>query len=126
MIVPSLDLDFLTKAFGFVDEIFWIGRQNLLNLSEKYANDTIQWPHRYMGHTAWAPEGREGRSQRGPKGRKLEVGARRAPKLLVVDIVVDVVDIVNIVDVVVDHLLLGFAHFKSAPTPLTQSAELKS
>ena len=36
-----------------------------------------------MGHTAWAPEGREGRSQRGPKGRKLEVGARRAPKLLV-------------------------------------------
>ena len=36
-----------------------------------------------MGHTAWAPEGREGRSQAGPKGRKLEVGARRAPKLLV-------------------------------------------
>ena len=36
--------------------------------------------HRCMGHTAWA---REGRSQGGPKCRKLEVGARRAPKLLV-------------------------------------------
>ena len=28
---------------------------------------------------AWAPEGREGRSQGGPKGHQLEVGARRAP-----------------------------------------------
>ena len=27
-------------------------------------------------------EGREGQSQAGPKGHKLEVGARRAPKLL--------------------------------------------
>ena len=27
----------------------------------------------------WAPEGREGRSQAGPKGHQLEVGARRAP-----------------------------------------------
>ena len=36
-----------------------------------------------MGHTAWAPEGREGRYQAGPKGRSLEVGARRAPRLLV-------------------------------------------
>ena len=36
-----------------------------------------------VGHTAWVPEGREGRSQAGPKGRKLEVGAQRAPKLLV-------------------------------------------
>ena len=26
-----------------------------------------------VGHTAWAPEGREGRSQAGPKGRQLEV-----------------------------------------------------
>ena len=43
---------------------------------------------RFLGHTAWAPEGRNGRSQGGPKGRKLEVGARRAPKLLVVNIVV--------------------------------------
>ena len=25
-----------------------------------------------MGHTAWAPEGREGRYQAGPKGRNLE------------------------------------------------------
>ena len=29
-----------------------------------------------VGHTAWAPEGREGRSQAGPKGQK---AARRAP-----------------------------------------------
>ena len=35
-----------------------------------------------MGHTAWAPEGREGRSQAGPKGRKLEVRPRRGPRLL--------------------------------------------
>ena len=27
-----------------------------------------------MGHTAWGHEGREGRSQAGPKGRQLEVG----------------------------------------------------
>ena len=37
---------------------------------------------RCVGHTAWAPEGRKGRSQGGPKGHRLEVGARRAPKLL--------------------------------------------
>ena len=30
---------------------------------------------------AFAPEGREGRSQAGPKGHQLEIGARRAPKL---------------------------------------------
>ena len=36
-----------------------------------------------MGYTAWAPEGREGRYQAGPKGRSLEVGARRSPRLLV-------------------------------------------
>ena len=41
-----------------------------------------------MGHTAWAPEGREGRYQAGPKGRSLEVGARRAPRLLVLHIFV--------------------------------------
>ena len=35
-------------------------------------------------------EGREGRSQAGPKGRKLEVGAQRAPKLLVIYIIVAV------------------------------------
>ena len=40
--------------------------------------------HICVGHTAWVPEGCEGRSQAGPKGRKLEVGAQRAPKLLVV------------------------------------------
>ena len=40
--------------------------------------------HWCMGHTAWAPDGREGRSQAGPKGRQLEVGARRAPRLLVI------------------------------------------
>ena len=36
-----------------------------------------------VGHTAWAPEGREGRSQAGPKGRQPEVGPRRGPRLLV-------------------------------------------
>ena len=35
-----------------------------------------------VGLATWAPEGREGRSQ-GPKGPQLEVGARRAPRLLV-------------------------------------------
>ena len=30
------------------------------------------------------PEGREGRSQADPKGRQLDVGAQRAPRLLVV------------------------------------------
>ena len=39
--------------------------------------------HICVGHTAWVPEGRKGRSQAGPKGRKLEVGAQRAAKLLV-------------------------------------------
>ena len=43
---------------------------------------SFQWPHRCVGHPAWAPEGREGRSQAGPKGHQLEVGARRAPKVL--------------------------------------------
>ena len=38
-----------------------------------------------MRHFNWAPVGREGRSQAGPKGRQLEVGARRAPRLLVVN-----------------------------------------
>ena len=41
-----------------------------------------------VGHTAWAPEGHEGRYQAGPKGRNLEVGARRAPTLLVWNIAV--------------------------------------
>ena len=36
-----------------------------------------------MGHTAWAPEGLQGQSQKGPKGLQLEVGARRVPRLLV-------------------------------------------
>ena len=36
-----------------------------------------------VGHTAWAPEGREWHYEAGPKGRSLEVGARRAPRLLV-------------------------------------------
>ena len=31
---------------------------------------TIQSLHCCVGHTAWAPEGREGRSQAGPKGQK--------------------------------------------------------
>ena len=35
----------------------------------------MSWLHWCMGHTAWAPEGREGRYQAGPKGPK---PARRA------------------------------------------------
>ena len=34
-------------------------------------------------HTVWAPEGRKGRSQAGQKSHQLEVGGRRARKLLV-------------------------------------------
>ena len=41
---------------------------------------------RCVGHTAWAPERHEGHSQAGPKGRQLEVGAQRAPRLLVIHI----------------------------------------
>ena len=39
--------------------------------------------HCCVGHTAWAAEGREGRYEASPKGRKLEVWARRAPRLIV-------------------------------------------
>ena len=39
--------------------------------------------HYCVGHMAWAPKGREGRSQASPKGHQLEVGAWGAPKLLV-------------------------------------------
>ena len=40
---------------------------------------TIPSLYRCVGHTAWAPEGREGRCQAGQKGRNLEVGPRRGP-----------------------------------------------
>ena len=79
-------LDLSTIFFGFVYNYFWICRQlfyGFVDKNKQCANDTIQWPHHCVGHTAWAPEGREGRSQAGPKGHQLEVGARRAPKLLV-------------------------------------------
>ena len=33
-----------------------------------------------VGHTAWAPEGREGRYQAGPKGHSLEV-VHKMPRL---------------------------------------------
>ena len=36
-----------------------------------------------IGHTSWAAEGRKGRSQACAKGHKQDVGAWRAPKLLV-------------------------------------------
>ena len=44
----------------------------------------IKEQHIHVTHASWTPEGREGRSQGGLKGRRLEVGARRAPKLLVI------------------------------------------
>ena len=65
--------------FGFV-EIFF----GFVDKNKQCANDTIQWPHHCVGNTAWAPEGLEGRSQAGPKGHQLEVGALQAPKLLVI------------------------------------------
>ena len=40
---------------------------------------TVHYGHICVGHTAWAPKGRKRRSQGGPKSRRLEVGARRAP-----------------------------------------------
>ena len=43
-------------------------------------NQHLHW---CVGHTAWAPVGREGWSQGGPKGHQIEVGDRRAPKFLV-------------------------------------------
>ena len=47
------------------------------NLKKKqFLQCTIPSLHWCMGHTAWAPEGREGRYQAGPKGRNLEVGPR--------------------------------------------------
>ena len=36
-----------------------------------------------MGHSAWVSEGHEGQIQAGPKGHRLDVGAQRAPRLLV-------------------------------------------
>ena len=44
---------------------------------KKILQCTMSSLHWCMGHTAWAPEGREGRSQAGPKGPK------PAPRLLV-------------------------------------------
>ena len=41
---------------------------------EEEDDDTIPSLHCCVGHTAWAPEGREGCYQAGPKGRTLEVG----------------------------------------------------
>ena len=57
-----------------------------------------------MGHTARAAEGREGRSRAGPKGHQLEVGARRAPKLLVIYMVlsISIFDIFKIVLIDID------------------------
>ena len=37
---------------------------------EEEDDDTIPSLHCCVGHTAWAPEGREGRNQAGPKGPK--------------------------------------------------------
>ena len=51
-------LDLSTKFFGFVEKNLGFVDEN-----KQCANDTIQWPHHCVGHTAWAPVGREGRSQ---------------------------------------------------------------
>ena len=51
----------------------------LLNFLSIYVN--YIGLQRCLGHMAWAPVGCEGRSQAGPMGRQLEVGAQRAPDL---------------------------------------------
>ena len=53
------------------------------NASAKTKKNLYAWLHHWVGHTTWASKGRKGRSQAGPKGRKLEVGAQWAPRLLV-------------------------------------------
>ena len=59
-----------------------------------------------MGHTAWA-QGRKGQSQRGPKGGKLEVGARRAPKLLVyIYNIYDIYKLIKVVSVAKEYVVL--------------------
>ena len=59
----------------------WILGTFLHSRWKMWGDGTLQCS-RCVGHMAWAPEGREGR-EAGPKGRNLEVGARRAPRLLV-------------------------------------------
>ena len=92
-ICPWYFLDLSVIYFGFVPDIFWFSQQLLCISQYNFLISwpfflhlcclPFQWPHRCVGHPAWAPEGREGRSQAGPKGHQLEVEARRAPKLQV-------------------------------------------
>ena len=49
--------------------------ENKIYKKKQFLQCTIPSLHWCMGHTAWAPEGREGRYQAGPKGPK---PARRA------------------------------------------------
>ena len=86
-------LDLITKSFGFVDEIIWICRQNLLGLSTKFFEFVGKICQRHYPMTA-SLHGSHGLSawrarrtkSRGPKGLQLEVGAQRAPRLLVLNI----------------------------------------
>ena len=52
--------------FGFHGDLFWISHYPQA-ISVKR---TIQSPHRCVGHTAWAPKGRDGWSQADLKGPK--------------------------------------------------------
>ena len=58
------------------------------NLKKKQTKNKFSNALSHHCTDAWVtrPEGREGRYQAGPKGRNLEVGARRAPRLLVYNI----------------------------------------
>ena len=83
-------LDLSKKSFGFVDEIFWICRRNLLDLSKKcfeFVGKICQrhYPMTASLHGSHGLSARRARrtKSRGPKGLQLEVGARRAPRLLV-------------------------------------------
>ena len=65
--------------------IWWKNRWNGsfgTKISTKNLKHTIPSLHCCVGHTTWAPEGRDGRYQAGPKDRN-----RRAPRLLVKKII---------------------------------------
>ena len=77
--------------------------------------------HRCMGHTAWAPKGREGRSQADPKGLQLQVGARRAPRLLVLHTTISPLLVLKLIliQILSHHCPMGKVH--DSPATKTKS-----
>ena len=57
---------------GIIGDFFWISQKKIMAFSI-FSLKFLWFSHylmqRCVGHTAWAPEGHEGRSQAGPKGR---------------------------------------------------------